>query len=1064
MELSKGGKVKITNYRQQLILAGLVSTLFGCQQIKQNLSDWELNDKDSSRLISTAPTNQTKVFYIIQLKTPALLKGVISQNGILQIDEARKKAILAEQTELEQKLNEISKDIKIIYKYQLSLNAFYIVAPIDKSSEISRISSVSKLERASNMARPLAEKRAADLTGGTFQGSTSVEFIGAKAAYELGYTGKGVKVGIIDTGIDYTHAMLGGLGDAEIFKTVNPSVKSELFPNKKVVGGIDLVGTKFNAASPAIEDAIPLPDENPLDEGGHGSHVAGTVAGLGDGKFSYSGVAPDADLYAIKVFGADGSTSDAVVIAAFEYALDPDHNLDPADRLDVVNLSLGSGYGTPKILYNEAVQIASEAGLVVVASAGNSGHSDYIVGAPSTSDAAISVAASIDNMNHNFIFDALKVSIEGQPDHAIDFVEAAISKPIIEIEVLTGKLVNLGLAGELTEEQRSQVKDRIALIDRGQFTFSVKIKNAFSAGALGVVVINNQDGPAFVMGGDGKFEIPAVMISKVEGERLKAAIAQGQDVFVDFKSDKKISKPELIDTLTDFSSKGPRSIDSAIKPEISAPGAAIVSAEMGGGEKTVKMSGTSMAAPHMSGVMALLRQKFRGLNSDELKSLAMGSAKVIKDSAKKVYPVSQQGAGRVQLEYSTKASLLADTPALSLGEVNIGKTKTIRKKITLKNISEQNLTLKITFDLHPALSLAEQYVSIAAGEKQEIILDFRILGNKFEKNIEELDGRVLFIRDEVALHQIPVLAVGLKTSEVKSQSFEIAADSEQVSKGALATLTLENISSIHSGIALPFNLLAKSDRKLADSIQDQNKAMSCDLESVGYRVISKDVEGVKKKILQIALKTYSPLTTWHFCEANVQIDANNDGIADQELAGVYSDNIPGLGTKKFFASALFDANKLRALRKKYELDLASTVVEIHDSATEDYAEALVDQLPLMNFDHSTLNILQADLSLLKPNLSQSLRIKVGMQTYESDPMSSLDIINNWYSLDPSQGQSFVNLPERIEVGPGQHTRVQFEKGADQSPLILYFPYNAALNATTGKDVQSEIVKAAFGGN
>src|SRR5690606_4911955 len=139
----------------------------------------------------------------------------------------------------------------------------------------------------------------------------------------------------------------------------------------------------------------------PLDEGGHGSHVAGTIAGAGDGINSYDGVAPDASLYAIKVFGAEGSTGTSVVVAALEYAADPDADLDPSDRLDVVNLSLGSSFGSANNLYTEAMENLDRAGTVVVASAGNSGHMHYITGSPGTSDTVLSVAASIDNMEHN---------------------------------------------------------------------------------------------------------------------------------------------------------------------------------------------------------------------------------------------------------------------------------------------------------------------------------------------------------------------------------------------------------------------------------------------------------------------------------------------------------------------------------------------------------------------------------------------------------------------------------------------------------------------------------------
>jgi subtilisin family serine protease len=125
-----------------------------------------------------------------------------------------------------------------------------------------------------------------------------------------------------------------------------------------------------------------------LDEATHGTHVAGTVAGLGDGVNTYDGVAPDAALYAIKVFGAKGGTSDEVVIAALEYAADPTGDLSFQQQLDVVNLSLGSNYGNPHIMYNHAIKNLVRGGTVVVASGGNSGDSSYIVGAPGISDDA----------------------------------------------------------------------------------------------------------------------------------------------------------------------------------------------------------------------------------------------------------------------------------------------------------------------------------------------------------------------------------------------------------------------------------------------------------------------------------------------------------------------------------------------------------------------------------------------------------------------------------------------------------------------------------------------------
>jgi subtilisin family serine protease len=168
------------------------------------------------------------------------------------------------------------------------------------------------------------------------------------------------------------------------------------FPTRRVVAGVDLVGQGYDSASPVETDRVPHPDADPLDAYGHGTHVAGTIGGVGDGTNTYDGVAPEASLYAIKVF-AKGSTDEAPIIAALEYAADPNADGDLSDRLDVVNLSLGSDWGSRLGLYTEVVSTLANGGTFFVASAGNSGPERYIVGSPSTADQALSVAASTDN-------------------------------------------------------------------------------------------------------------------------------------------------------------------------------------------------------------------------------------------------------------------------------------------------------------------------------------------------------------------------------------------------------------------------------------------------------------------------------------------------------------------------------------------------------------------------------------------------------------------------------------------------------------------------------------------
>ncbi len=192
---------------------------------------------------------------------------------------------------------------------------------------------------------------------------TSVPFVGAPQLWgnTLGLpndiTGTGVKIGIIDTGIDYQHPMFGGTGllanyTANDRVTITPG----LFPTLKVVGGTDFAGDAYTGAN------SPVPDPNPTDCNGHGSHVAGTAAGLGvdsggatyPGPYSPStpfnslrigpGVAPGAVLYALRVFGCKGSTG--LVVQAIDWAIDPNGDNDFSDHLDVINMSLGSNFST----------------------------------------------------------------------------------------------------------------------------------------------------------------------------------------------------------------------------------------------------------------------------------------------------------------------------------------------------------------------------------------------------------------------------------------------------------------------------------------------------------------------------------------------------------------------------------------------------------------------------------------------------------------------------------------------------------------------------------------------
>ncbi len=250
----------------------------------------------------------------------------------------------------------------------------------------------------------------------TIEMASAVPFLGAPAlwdqVYPGGLTGESVSIGIIDTGIDYLHKDFGGPGigyasnDTTIISDV---IAGFTFPTARIVGGYDFAGDKYGLTGGA--DPIPSPDPDPMDCWGHGTHVAGIAGGSGllrqsndtytsvyTGGLAFDqfsigpGVAPLAEIYALKVFGCKGASN--LVPLALEWSVDPNGDGDFSDHLDVVNLSVGSSYGSYDNPSSIAADNASLAGVIVVAAGGNSGDAYYQVNSPGVADRAISVAAS----------------------------------------------------------------------------------------------------------------------------------------------------------------------------------------------------------------------------------------------------------------------------------------------------------------------------------------------------------------------------------------------------------------------------------------------------------------------------------------------------------------------------------------------------------------------------------------------------------------------------------------------------------------------------------------------
>lgn len=1019
--MSSQRRVRITAI--SLAIASIIS-LNACTKSKPQVS----GEQENAGLITNRPIAALPDLFVVTLNAPAILAASTKTDDGWNIPEEVKKAVLDEQTQFEQKMKSVAPAAQVLYRYRLVLNGLAVYADSASVPLIRALPGVKDVAPIHQMGRP--ESLNVTIASLSSPGKvTSVNFIGADEAYKLNIRGQGMRVGVLDTGIDYTHSMLGGSGDKAEFKAINPALPSPLFPNAKVAGGIDLVGTEFNAASPLPSVRLPIPDSNPIDEAGHGTHVAGTVAGIGDGVNSYDGVAPDAQVYAIKVFGKDGSTMDAVVIAGFEYAADPNGDLSPDDQLDVVNLSLGGGFGQPQILYTEAVRNLSRAGTVVVASAGNSGPVDYIVGAPGTADEALSVAASIDASPHNWQFAAVRFISPNNPNWMAKAVEGPISKPIAQIEPTEGELVDIGLGDvELTEEQKAKLKGNVALVKRGKVAFAEKVKRAFENGAVGAVVYNNDAGKPFAMGGDGKFDIPAIMVSQALGMKLLEEMAIGP-VRIQFKTGEKIEEPDLIDSMTDFSSKGPRSEDNLLKPEISAPGSRVISAGMGEGTGAVQMDGTSMSAPHMAGVMALLKQARPTLSSLELKSLAMNTAKMLSGKQGPV-PITLQGAGRVQVDKALQTPVISLPASLSLGRIAVEEARVESRKISLKNITAQDAEVELSAQNAPGLEMkvSASRLTVPANGTAEFTVEAAMTIVNKQEAVAELNGRILIKHNGQLVAQLPALAIRTQASQIQTQTTSV--------NGPIA---LTNNSPV-DGMALAFNLLGEDTRKPAGMPSESWKSRACDLQSVGYRILSKVTAQGPKEFLQFAFKMHSPLTTWHFCEISVLIDNDEDGVPDQEFAGVSNMAIEGL--KVPFASVLLDGAKMRALRLEFEQKIAAGDAE----AKVDYLPAIEGMGGMAPFDQSSLAVIEAPLEAVRKTADGKFNVKAVAQATAGDALEPDDYLGanqgNYGKIESvATAQPFHGMTEFAKVVKISGGTVNVTRGTSSGKLILYYPMN-----------------------
>lgn len=587
---------------------------------------------DVTQLVRSAGT-QGRVEVAVSLNTAAVGDGA----------NTSKADVLVEQTAFISRIASSAPSARVIGSVQLVANTVFLEIDVAELKVLQSDRAVTRIAPTGRYKRSLSE---------------TVPYIGAETLQGMGVTGKGVRVAVLDSGIDYTHASLGGAGTAAAYAAAwgtsladpRNTTTDGLFPTAKIIGGYDFVGEGWTGGA----DSPPLaPDPDPIAApdlgtfGGHGTHVADIIGGK-------DGVAPDTKLYAVKVCSVPSSSCSGIALMqGMEFAVDPDGDGDAKDRVDIINMSLGSDYGQPfDDDLSAAVDRATKLGVLTVASAGNGSDKPFITGSPAAAVTALSVAQTAVPSAVVDLMEIVSPAVTPPERGAIHQSWSAPLTSVITAPVVYTPSNALGCvpfpAGSLTGQ--------IALVNRGTCAFADKIRNIQAGGALiGIIGMVDNTAPF-----DGAFQagtpitIPGYMISLVDANAIRSGAT------VRFDPDNQFP---LLSSVSSTSSRGPMFEDFRIKPEIGAPGAS-VSAMSGTGNQSDAFGGTSGAAPMVTGSAALLKQLYPTVAPQRLKQLLINNAEtdidqpsapnmVIPDSPA---PISRIGGGEVRVDRAARAT------------------------------------------------------------------------------------------------------------------------------------------------------------------------------------------------------------------------------------------------------------------------------------------------------------------------------------------------------------------------------------------------------------------------
>ncbi|KZV90011.1 subtilisin-like protease [Exidia glandulosa HHB12029] len=588
---------------------------------------------------------------------------------------------------------------------------------------------------------------------------------GVDKLHAAGIFGKGIKIGIIDSGVDYTHPNLGG----------------KFGPGNLIAGGTDFVGDAFDGTN------TPVPDNDPLDQcGGHGTHVAGIIAAQPGNEFNISGVAYEAELRSYRIFGCPegGTTTDDIIVEALIRAYNEGN--------DVITLSLGGADGWTESAGSVVASRIASKGKVVTIAAGNAGeYGAWYSSSPGNGLDVISVA-SVDNTEA--VYQSLKIS--GAERAPVAYLTDGSIHPIN----ITGEwpIYALSKDSSVTDDACNALPDStpdlskyITIIRRGTCNFSQKLANAAAKGAKYAIVYNNGGAFAPVVFGN---DTQAVLIQSEDGAFLVDQFSKGVDVKISFPQSGAVLREASATggLVSDFTSFGP-SNDMYFKPAVAAPGGNIVNTWPVKLGSFVSISGTSMATPHTAGAAALILQA-KGKSAalaKNMRTLLETTAQTIasdKEDGAAPQTLSQQGAGLINvynaINYKTSVSpgelLLNDTAnwktfhtitvtnngdkkqTYRLSHVPAGTALTLQKGFPLPKDYPVPLTAdKVT------VHLSAQAVTLEAGKSATVQVGFTPPKDIAKEQLPVLSGFIQIVGGGETLHVSYLgLAASLKEAAV----------------------------------------------------------------------------------------------------------------------------------------------------------------------------------------------------------------------------------------------------------------------------------------------------------